>query len=399
MPKAVDRYSKNVHDDPPGAVLWVTNLAAPYRIPVWRHLARRHALTVGLLESNTGLQRDSGANRGRDWLHPSTDEITFRELPSWKLRHGESRYYALKSIRSLLAVWAFDVVLFGGWESPAYWSLLASSFVFGVGRVGFYESPSNTRTYKSGLFAWMRSRFYRSMDIVVVPGEAAADAVLSMGVPSGRIMQGFNAVDVMDFHSAALSLAKDDSGACAGHRYLYVGQLIRRKRVDAIIQAFLQIAAPEDQLTIVGAGDLHEELRLMAAANDMKISFIEHTHNSQMPALMAQHHTLVLASEREVWGLVVNEALASGMHVVVTDNCGVIPSIKGMLGVHVAQMNLTDLALQMQISRAGWTERIAKPEILQHTPQRFADLFSSAFIASIGGRQRSKPTITGSKGV
>jgi glycosyltransferase involved in cell wall biosynthesis len=322
-------------------------------------------------------------------LHPSTDEIVFSELPSWKYRRGESRYYVLKSLRSVLAVRKFDVALFGGWESPASWALLFSSILFRVARVGFYESPENTMTYRSGVVAWMRSRFFRSMDMVVVPGQAAAEAVVNMGVQPSRILQGFNAVDVSEFHKAAVSGAHDDLVTSAGHRYLYVGRLIDLKRVDAIIEAFIQIGAPDDELTIVGAGSLRENLRLLADRSELKITFLEHTENSEMPGVMALHHTLVLASEREVWGLVVNEALASGMHVVVTDNCGVVPSVRKMPGVYVAEKSLSNLACQMQISRAMWTGRIAEPEILQHTPQRFAKVFDSAFVASLGDRRRS----------
>lgn len=377
----------------PRTVLWVTNLAAPYRVPVWRHLASQHALTVALLESNAGLQRDQGSNRGSDWLHQGTGEVVYSELPTWKYRRGESRYYILKKLRSVLEVRMFDVVLFGGWESPAYWSLLASTYIFRVGRVGFYESPADTMTYRSGVIAWLRSMYFRSMDIVVVPGEAAANAVLGMGVSLERIMQGFNAVDVAGFHEAALSASDNGSTASGGgHRYLYVGQLIHRKRVAAIIRSFVEIAAPDDELTIVGAGPLREELRLMVDPNRQQVTFLENTSNSEVQTIMARHHTLVLASDREVWGLVVNEALASGMHVVVTDNCGVLPSVRGMRGVHVVKKNLTDLNRQMQISREAWTGRIEEPEILQHTPKRFAEVFDSAFLTSFEacGRRKSK---------
>lgn len=365
------------------SVLWVTNLAAPYRLPVWNHLAREYRLEVALLESNKSLGSDSSANRGRDWLHRQSGEVAFKELPTWKFHRGESRYYALKSLRSLWIVRKSDVVLFGGWESPAHWSLLLAAVVFGVGRVGFYESPSNTMTYKSGFFAWMRSFFFRSMDFTIVPGKAAASAVLSMKVRPDKIIQGFNAVNVAEFHSAASPMADEANvGPLAGHRYLYVGQLIERKRVDAIIDAYFQIAMPDDELTIVGEGPLRQELVRLAATRGPRVKLAEHIDNREMPLVMARNHTLVLASRREVWGLVVNEALASGMHVVVSDNCGVVPSVEGMRGVHVVKENLVNLAEQMKVSRDTWAGRIPIPEILNHTPEAFARVFDSAFEAS-----------------
>ncbi|WP_180987307.1 glycosyltransferase family 4 protein [Arthrobacter sp. AFG20] len=334
------------------------------------------------MESNARLQQDSDANRGSDWLHHDDQKVAFQELPTWKFRRGESRYYALASITSIGTIRNFDVVLFGGWESPAYWSLLAAAVVLRKGRVGFYESPSSTMTYASGFIAWLRKSFFRSMNVVVVPGRAAAEAVLGMGVDPSRIMQGFNAVDVNEFHSASLARMEDSGAADTHHRYLYVGQLIERKRVDAIVKAYAEIATTSDELTIVGTGAMREEL-IMADRRGASISFIGQVENREIPKIMARHQTLILASQQEVWGLVVNEALAAGMHVVVTDNCGVLPSVVGMRGVYVAKSSLVDLPEQLRNSRADWAGRIEKPEILQHTPERFAEVFEAAFAASV----------------
>lgn len=379
------------------SVLWVTNLAAPYRRPVWKVLAARHRITVALLESNESLIRDSSLNRGQDWRHDFHAELLFRELPSWKYSRGEARFYTLKRFRDVFAVRKYDVVLFGGWESPAYWALLVASLLWRNARVGFYESPLNTMTHSSGPVALLRKAFFRSMTRIVVPGPAAHDAILKMGVPAVRILQGFNAVDVTAFHQAAESAAGGTTGhAVSGHRFLYVGQLISRKRVREIVTAFIHVAQPQDELTIVGTGELLGQLSKVAKAKDARISFLGHVTNSDMPEIMASHHTLILASGREVWGLVVNEALATGMHVVVTANCGVARSVAHMRGVYTSTESLQDLEEQMQLSRAEWDGRIENPEILEYTPQRFAAVFGEAFVAAhraatrtrLGGRWR-----------
>lgn len=244
-------------------------------------------------------------------------------------------------------------------------------------------------TYQSGVVAWIRSSFFRSMDLVVVPGQAAAGAVLGMGVMPSRILQGFNAVNVAEFHKATLSASRVESAdAPVVHRYLHAGRLIPLKRVDAIIKAFVQIAGPDDELSIVGAGSLREDLRVIADLCESKVRFLDHAESGQMPPVMAAHNTLVLASDREVWGLVVNEALASGMHVVVTVNCGILPSVQDMRGVHTAKEDLTDLAQQMKTSKTAWTGRIAEPEILQYTPKRLAGVFDSPFMASLESKRR-----------
>jgi glycosyltransferase involved in cell wall biosynthesis len=206
-------------------------------------------------------------------------------------------------------------------------------------------------------------------------------------------MTGFNAVDVTEFHKAAQSpTAHDPQNSRIGHNYLYVGQLISRKRVESIIHAFSRIASANDELTIVGEGPLRHELSVLAEGVTGRVRLVEHVKNSEMPTVMARNHTLILASQREVWGLVVNEALASGMHVVVAENCGVVPSVRRMAGVFVVEQNLQNLTDKMKESRESWNGRIAEPDILQHTPERFASVFESAFNASHEANIRSKAT-------
>ncbi|WP_406636661.1 glycosyltransferase family 4 protein [Pseudarthrobacter quantipunctorum] len=366
----------------------MTNLAAPYRRPVWRELARRHDITIALLESDKSLAGDAKSNRGQDWLHAGDEQLSFQELPTWKYSRGESRYYFLTNIRSAFLVRNHDVVLFGGWESPAYWLLLVACFISGTATVGFYESPQNTMTHKSGPISALRATFFRSMTRVIVPGAAAYDAMHAMGVPGSRILQGFNAVDVTAFHEAAFASTRTETESNEiQHRYLYVGQLIARKRVHDVIQAFAKVARFGDELTVVGTGELLEDLQNLAASHQARITFLGHVPNSELPKIMATHHTLILASAREVWGLVVNEALASGMHVVVAENCGVSRSVRRMSGVYTALENLQDLAEQMHRSRQEWSGRIRSPEILQYSPSQFAAVFEQAFVAA-----RNAPT-------
>ncbi len=97
---------------------------------------------------------------------------------------------------------------------------------------------------------------------------------------------------------------------------------------------------------------------------------------------LATSQTLVLASTEEVWGLVVNEALAAGLHVVVSDRCGVARSVEGQLGVFLTEPELPQLVTAMESSRAAWRGWIETPEILTHDASRFvSDLEACVAIA------------------
>lgn len=372
-------------------VLWITNSASPYRRPVWAALGRRLALRVALLESDAMLASD--ARRGAEWSASGVESAHYglQNLASVRLGRGERRFYLLRQ-RASAVLRDNRAVLIGGWESPGYWQMLLEARRRGARAVGFYESTMITNRHTGGPIAAARRWFFRHLDAVVVPGLAAEQAVLAMGIAPDRIYRGFNAVDVEVFSAAAREAtaqndpeAQNDAEAHAGgHRFVYVGQLIERKNIDALLQAFNQVRAAGDVLTIVGQGDQAAALEKRAGELALRESvvFTGHVSYDDLPGLLAQQHTLVLPSEEEVWGLVVNEALAAGCHAVVSQNAGVAMSVESMRGVVVVQTDSVSLAAGMAESRDQWRGRIMDAEILEKTPEAFADVFWRALTAA-----------------
>ena len=162
-----------------------------------------------------------------------------------------------------------DAVLIGGWEAPAYWQVLALSKLCGVRAVALYESTPASHRFQHGPVAAARRFFFKQVDAVVVPGTAARHGLLDMGVAPQRIHTGFNAVNVRHFHEAAEEHRRAQKPDVPGHRFIYVGRLIRLKRVDRIIEAFRVIAAENDSLTIVGAGQ--EQPRIMDLVRELEL--------------------------------------------------------------------------------------------------------------------------------
>lgn len=355
-------------------VLWVTNLAPPYRIPVWQALGAKVRLEIGLLEPTKRFSSDVGANRGLDWRHSGAEGFDTVEFSTFRLKAGEARYYGFYKPSFRAAVDRADALILAGWESPAYWQLLLAAKIRGKATVGFYESTLGSQNFKRGPIRWMRNRFFSMLDRIVVPGQGAAEAIYAMGVPKDRVVVGFNAVNTEAFRNPPLV------ENAAGHRFLYVGQLIARKSVDRVVNSFAKAASAHDTLTIIGKGETRETLQGLADSLGVadRVRWIEHVPNAELPALMGAHDTLVLASSQEVWGLVVNEALAAGMQVVVTRNCGVVDSIEHMAGVFVADADARNLTAKMLLAVGQFAGRIQDPEIIAHTPVKFADRFTVA---------------------
>ncbi|MBT9463776.1 glycosyltransferase [Hydrogenophaga sp.] len=105
---------------------------------------------------------------------------------------------------------------------------------------------------------------------------------------------------------------------------LYVGQLIARKRIDLLLQAFSQLAVPSARLRIIGKGKEEQGLRQLAGQLGIaeRVSFSQGMPNAETVAAMAAADVLVLPSRFDGWGAVVNEALMVGTPVICSNRCG-----------------------------------------------------------------------------
>ena len=187
-----------------------------------------------------------------------------------------------------------------------------------------------------------------------------------MGIAPQRVITLFNPVDVNWFHQFAES---HRSPVTPGHKFLFVGRLISLKNVRALIEAFAQIRKESDTLTIAGDGELSSELKSLASTLGISdsVHFLGHKNQLDLAGIYSSSSTLILPSTNEVWGLVVNEALASGLHAVVSDLCGVSEFVEKMQGCYISQSDPSSLADAMKASRQSWKGYIKTPEILEYT--------------------------------
>ena len=106
--------------------------------------------------------------------------------------------------------------------------------------------------------------------------------------------------------------------------FLFMAKFIDRKRpLDLIAAAAKNHAAGNSHVIFVGDGALLETCRNTISANKLtNVHLVGFKNQSELPAYYAAADALVLPSEYETWGLVVNEAMACGLPCIVSDACG-----------------------------------------------------------------------------
>lgn len=324
-------------------VLWLTNLPAPYRFPIWDRMAESVDLHVVF-----ALKR----RNWRNWPEPNSKKWshTYLSLNSVQIKEHDFIPSFRGSSRILGDV---DVVIVGGWENSIFIRTILLAKRRRIPVIQFYESTEASKRFSKGVIARTRKWIFQKPDLFITISRQSAAFLEKLGVESKRIVTLFNPVDVDWYFEYAKKNQKQQE---TGHRFLYVGQLIERKNIESIIRAFSEIRNSQDTLTIAGDGPLKFELVQLSKILQIEnsIHFVGHKNQEQVANLHVNSNTLVLSSTNEVWGLVVNEALASGLHVVVSDKCGSADFVKGMEGVYVSTTDPISIQQALQKSSADW---------------------------------------------
>jgi glycosyltransferase involved in cell wall biosynthesis len=169
----------------------------------------------------------------------------------------------------------------------------------------------------------------------LVAGREQSSYLESLGMPHSKISLGFDVVDNKHFSLGAAHARKNSEflrrrlGLPARY-FLLCNRLVPVKNIETVIVAFASFhknkAAEGWQLIIAGHGRMREMLVQFAqergVLNDIQFRGAE-TYE-QLPVLYGLAEAFILPSWSETWGLVVNEAMAAGLPVIVSTHVGCV---------------------------------------------------------------------------
>jgi glycosyltransferase involved in cell wall biosynthesis len=129
---------------------------------------------------------------------------------------------------------------------------------------------------------------------------------------------------------------------------LFVGQLIERKGIFILLEAIEKLLETHQSfhLSIIGSGILKDDIQQFIKAKNLQnvVELLGVIDSQNVHKYIAQADLLILPSVFDGWGIVVNEALQSGIPVLVSDQCGAKELINhGKNGVIFKANNLNDL--------------------------------------------------------
>jgi glycosyltransferase involved in cell wall biosynthesis len=163
----------------------------------------------------------------------------------------------------------------------------------------------------------------------IVSGFSAARYLSSLGFRPSQIGYFYDVVD-NDFFSSSTDRLRELSNAAQfllpDDYFLFVGRLVEAKNIETLLRAYAAYRSTGGRwsLVIVGKGPLEASLRETAEGLGLSsyIQFRGFESYEKLPSYYAFARCLVLPSQLDQWGLVVNEAMASGLPVIVSNRCG-----------------------------------------------------------------------------
>lgn len=273
------------------------------------------------------------------------------------------------------------------------------------GKIAILMSESKSSdAQRRGWKEWLKSRMVRQFDAALVGGREAKSYAIELGLPEKRVCLGYNAVGNDDFFTQAEKWRREAKSPLERPYFLTANRFVPRKNLLNVIRAYeMYRQAVEVQqgkhltwdLVLIGAGEHEDELRT-AAQNIQGIHFTGFLQQDEISRYMAFAGCFVHASLQEQWGLVVNEAMACGLPVLVSETCGCAPDLveKERNGFTFDPLNVPELAKFMQKIAQNAVHRDemgrASLEIIaQWGPQRFAQGLGEAVEAAHKARSRA----------
>ena len=243
-----------------------------------------------------------------------------------------------------------DVVAVNGWNN--FGSLIAANCCLRrrIPMVVMSESSRQDEPRTRWKEA-IKRRIVGLYSAALVGGQRHVEYLVELGMPRERVFTGYDVVD-NDYFGRRTAEIRNSKFELRNKRglpenyFLASARFIEKKNLSTLIEAYAEyrrrssafakatadkeIAAKEPwDLVILGDGPLRETLNTQLSTLNVN----EHVYlpgfkpYDELPVYYALANAFVHASTTEQWGLVVNEAIASGLPVIVSERCGCVPEV------------------------------------------------------------------------
>jgi glycosyltransferase involved in cell wall biosynthesis len=301
-------------------VLVIDDIPTPYRLALFKEIEalKRLRLTVLFLASNA---------RDKQWqLDLGGVEIARVKEFQYYLKSTDIRLQFTWGLGAKLGKIKPDVVVVGGYTHLGYWRALLYCHHHRVPLVLWSGTTPMSEFHTWPLLRLLKRAYVTASSRYFAYGSAAARFLEERGAPRERIHKIYNTTDL---ESVRERTAEERVRLGPPHgplRFIFVGRLVPGKGVQYVLEALHRHKDRNDfHFRIVGEGYYRSKLEALVQRLGLadRVTFAGYVQQNELPQQLAGADVFVFPTVQEVWGIVVNEALAAGLFVLSSTLAGV----------------------------------------------------------------------------
>ncbi len=343
----------------------ITTHPIQYYAPVFKLLHQRKKIEIKVFYSlgQQGPQYDPGFGKTVNWDIPLLQDYPYEYAINTSPAPGSGSFKGVvtPNLNKQIADWNPDAILVYGWAYNGHLKALR----YFKRRIPVYFRGDSTllnesKSIKSALKHLFLNWVYRHVDHAFYVGNNNKNYYRKYGLKDTQLSFAPHAVDNDRFsierHGDVIALraslkVKDDDILI-----LFAGKFEPVKNVELLLSAFIHLARPNVHLLLVGNGVNEQSLKSKADESGVtkRIHFLDFQNQTQMPVLYQSADLFCLPSLSESWGLSVNEAMACGKAILVSDKVGSAASlvIEGFNGAIFKASDISSIIEQLEILTA-----------------------------------------------
>jgi glycosyltransferase involved in cell wall biosynthesis len=279
------------------------------------------------------IKYDKGFQKEFKWDIPLLDGYEYSFLQNTAAIPDHSTFFGVKNIDliSSLEHFAPNAILFFGWSYHSHLKVIR----YFKGKVPVWFRGDSTLLDHQNWF-WKSLRWflltwiYSHVDKAFYVGTANKAYFKRYGLKDGQLVYAPHPIDNERFsinRSTERLIIRERLGIKENQiLILFAGKYEAKKNPTILLNAFLDLKLSHVHLLFVGNGPLEKELKtIVKKTNGMnKVHFMDFQNQSMMPAIYQSCELFCLpsAGPAETWGLAVNEAMAAGKAILVSNKVG-----------------------------------------------------------------------------
>jgi glycosyltransferase involved in cell wall biosynthesis len=290
-------------------ILIASVFAAPYRTAIFKEISEKYNITVV-------FDRNKDKNRDSSWF---TANLNYKSV----FCENKSGKRELKILVNSLS--DFDLIIIYDYYTYSGIKILLAAI---KNKIPYILNCDGAFLKRFDIRKYFKKFFVRNASAYFSSGKHSSDYFLSYGAEISKIkIHAFTSLASIDILNQPPSNEKKTD---LRHLYglsnkitivLCIAQFTHRKGIDVLLDAAKKTSGDIEYL-IIGGGELKTDYELYIKKNSLSnVQILDYKTKDVLFRYFQLSDIFVLPTREDIWGLVINEAMANGLPVITTDKC------------------------------------------------------------------------------